>query len=63
MLQVRENRGAATGNQGGKGFAGDERDLPSIQRARTVISIFSAQKNLGSKIENLAVTHSILQHR
>jgi hypothetical protein len=63
MLQVRENRGAATGNQGGKGFAGDERDLPSIQRAGTAISMFLEQENLDFEIETLAVTHSIWQHR
>jgi hypothetical protein len=49
MLHVRESRGAATGKQDGKGFAGDERDLPPIQPAGTAILILSAQENLAFK--------------
>ena len=63
MLHVRESRGAATGKQDGKGFAGDERDLPPIQPAGTAILILSAQENLAFKIDNLAVIHSISEHR
>ena len=63
MLQVRESRGAATGKQDGKGFAGDDRDLPPIQHAGTAISILSAQENLAFKIDNLTVVHSIAEHR
>jgi hypothetical protein len=63
MLQVRENRGAAPGNQDGKGDARDDRSLPPIQDTGTAISILSAQENLAFKIDNLAVIHSISEHR
>jgi hypothetical protein len=63
MPQVRENRGAAPGNQDGKGGARDERGLPPIQHTGTAISMLSAQENLAFKIDNLALVHSISEQR